>query len=359
MTKGRVLDFIDRNAVNDEACEWLVRLDGEKPLSGDELRELVAWLKRSPAHRDALERHARLWDRMDTLAVLAVPLGRSRIRLWRHLAARVPIPLVRPALAVGCAAVALVVAVMLAPWGDDSQETAPGIAAGAFATSVGEMQTVALADGSTVQLNTDTRLRVKVTPELRSVVLSRGEAHFEVASAPDVPFVVYTAMGAVRAVGTAFGVRILTTDVEVTVSEGTVDLDRVSLAEPVGLVEEFPALEESLGLLVAGQTVRFNGPGDHLEAVRDLGTSEVVRSLSWREGLLTFSGETLAEVIDEVGRYTNTEVLIVDPAIRDMRIGGVFRTGETDALLDVLETSFGIRVSRTDDHRVELSRGGG
>ena len=359
MTKATVLDFVDRNAVNDEACEWLVRLDGEKPLSGDELRELVAWLERSPAHSDALERHALLWDRMDTLAALAVPLGRSRVRLWHRLAARVRTPLVRPVLAAGCAAIMLALAVMLAPWGDDSQGTAPGIAAGAFATSVGEMRTVALADGSTVQLNTDTRLRVKVTPELRSVVLSRGEAHFEVASAPDVPFVVYTAMGAVRAVGTAFRVRILETDVEVTVSEGAVDLDRVSLAGSAGLVEEFPALKESLGLLVAGQTVRFNGPGDHLEAVRDLSASEVVRSLSWREGLLTFSGETLAEVIDEVGRYTSTEVVIVDPAIRDMRIGGVFRTGETDALLDVLETSFGIRVSRTDDHRVELSHGGG
>ena len=269
------------------------------------------------------------------------------------------VPLVRPALAVGCAAVALALAVVLAPRGDDSPETAPGIAAGAFATSVGEMQTVVLADGSTVQLNTDTRLRVKVTPRFRSVVLSRGEAHFEVARAPDVPFVVYTAMGAVRAVGTAFRVRILETDIEVTVSEGAVDLDRVSLTASAGIVDGFPALEESLGLLVAGQTVRFNGPGDHLEAVRDLSTSEVVRSLSWREGLLTFSGETLAEVIDEVGRYTNTEVLIVDPAIRDMRIGGVFRTGETDALLDVLETSFGIRVSRTDANRVELSRVGG
>lgn len=359
MTKGRVLDFIDRNAINDEACEWLVRLDGEKPLSGDELRELVAWLERGPAHRDALKRHALLWDRMDALAALAVPLGRSRVRFWRDLAARVPIPLVRPALAVGCAAVALVLAAMLAPWEEDSQEAAPGIAAGAFATSVGEMQTVALADGSTVQLNTDTRLRVKVTPELRSVILSRGEAHFEVASAPGVPFVVYTAMGAVRAVGTAFRVRILTTDVEVTVSEGVVDLDRVSLATPADIVEEFPALEESLGLLVAGQTVRFNGISDHLDAVQDLSTSEVVRSLSWREGLLTFSGETLADVIDEVGRYTDTEVHIVDPAIRDMRIGGVFRTGETDALLDVLEASFGIHVSRADDNRVELSRGDG
>ena len=359
MTKGRVLDFVDRNAVNKEACEWLVRLDGEQPLSSQEFRELVAWLKRSPAHCDALERHALLWERMDTLAALAVPLGRSRVRFWHRLAARVRIPLVRPALALGCAAVALALTVMLAPRGDDSQETAPGTAAGAFATSVGEMQMVTLADGSTVQLNTDTRLRVKVTPRLRSVVLSRGEAHFEVASASDVPFVVYTAMGAVRAVGTAFRVRILETDVEVTVSKGAVDLDRVSLVGSAGIVEEFPSLEESLGLLVAGQTVRFNGPGDHLEAVRDLSASEVVRSLSWREGLLTFSGETLVEVIDEVGRYTNTEVVIVDPAIRDMRIGGVFRTGETDALLDVLETSFGIRVSRTDDHRVELSRGRG
>ena len=359
VTEGRVLQFVDRNAVHNEACEWLVRLDGDEPLSGDELRELVAWLKRSPAHGDALKHHALLWEGMDTLSKLAVPLGHREVRLWHRLAGRVRTPLVRPALAGACAMIALALALLLAPRGEDLQESVPGIVAGAFATSIGEMETVVLADGSAVQLNTDTRLRVKVTPELRSVVLNQGEAHFEVANAPDVPFVVYTAMGAVRAIGTAFRVRILETDVEITVTEGAVDLDRVSLAGSLGIVEEFPALEKSLGQLVAGQTARFNGPGDHLRAVRDLPTSEVVRSLSWREGLLTFSGETLAEVIDEVDRYTNTEVVIVDSTIRDMRIGGVFRTGETDALLDVLETSFGIRVSRTDDNRVELSRGGG
>ena len=358
MTKGTILNFVDRRAIDDEACEWLVRLDSEKALSAEELRELVAWLQRSGTHRDALERHALLWDRMDTLAKLAVPLGRSRLRFWHGLAARVRIPLVRPALAVGCMALALAIGVVLSQRAEAPPETAPGIAAGAFATSVGEMQTVALADGSTVQLNTDTRLRVSYTERRRSVILSRGEAHFEVASAPDLPFVVYTAMGAVRAVGTAFRVRVLDTDIEVTVTEGSVDLDRASLTGSSDIVDEPPMLEKPLGLLVAGQTARFNGLSEDLQAVQDLSLSEVARSLSWREGLLTFSGETLAEVIDEVGRYTVTDVVIVDPAIRDMRIGGVFRTGETDALLDVLETSFAIRVSRSGEDRVELSRGG-
>ena len=356
MTKGTILNFVDRNAIDDEACKWLVRLDSERTLSGEELRELIAWLHRSDAHRDALERHSLLWDRMDTLEKLAVPLGRSSRRFWHGLAARVRTPLVRPALAAGCMALALAIGIMLSQREEAPRETAPGIAAGAFATSVGEMRTVALADGSSVQLNTDTRLRVNYTERRRSVILRRGEAHFEVASAPDLPFVVYTAMGAVRAVGTAFRVRVLDQDVEVTVTEGSVDLDRASLGATSGIVDEPPTLEESLGLLVAGQTARFNGLSDHLRAVQDLSTSEVARSLSWREGLLTFSGETLAEVIEEVSRYTVTDVVIVDPAIRDMRIGGVFRTGETDALLDVLETSFGIGVSRSDEDRVELSR---
>ena len=357
MTKGTILNFVDRNAIDDEACEWLVRLDSEKALSAEELREFLAWLQRSGAHRDALERHSLLWDRMDTLTKFAVPLSRSRLRFWHALAKRIRFPLRRPALAMGCTALALAIGVMLSHRVEEPRETLPGIEAGVFATSVGEMRTVALADGSTVKLNTDTRLRVNYTERLRSVILTRGEAHFEVASAPDLPFVVYTAMGAVRAVGTAFRVRVLDADIEVTVTAGTVDLDRASLKESTAVTAALPALRDSLGLLVAGQTARFNRIDNELEAVQDLSTSEVIRSLSWREGLLTFSGETLAEVVDEVGRYTNTEVAIVDPTIRDMRIGGVFRTGETDALLDVLETSFDIRVSRIHENRVELSRG--
>ena len=103
------------------------------------------------------------------------------------------------------------------------------------------MEHLDLADGSRIELNTDTRLTVSYTPAERVIYLKHGEAHFVVVSDKHRPFVVYTDIGAVRAVGTAFRVRVLEADVEVTVADGIVDLDLLAPTDsPVKMMSGLP-----------------------------------------------------------------------------------------------------------------------
>ncbi|HLB31166.1 MAG TPA: FecR domain-containing protein, partial [Gammaproteobacteria bacterium] len=105
--------------------------------------------------------------------------------------------------------------------------------------------------------------------------------------------------------------------------------------------------------LKAGQTVEYNSRV--VAEVQTLKPELLARRLAWQSGMLMFQGEALAEVVAEISRYTNTEIIIADPGIREIRIGGYFKTGEVDALLTVLEDSFAIRVNRVSPNLVYLS----
>ena len=94
-----------------------------------------------------------------------------------------------------------------------------------YVTAIGEQKTITLADNSVVQLNTNSRLSVDYNDKLRGIHLIEGEAHFQVAHNPDLPFEVYTGTGVVRAVGTSFSVYIKHKQVEVVVDQGIVEID--------------------------------------------------------------------------------------------------------------------------------------
>ena len=79
------------------------------------------------------------------------------------------------------------------------------------------------------------------------------------------------------------------------------------------------------------------------------------KRLSWREGMLTFSGDPLEVVVEEISRYTTISIEFTDPAVKATRIGGRFPIGETDAMFDALEANFGLRVTRLSHDRVLLS----
>ena len=350
--------------IKEAACEWLIKLDGDEPITPTQMEELQQWVQGNPAHRQALERVSVLWDRMDVLAQLSVPLVRidpPRAGVSRLYAA-LPKMASRATALVAGVTIAALVGVALSMWRTTPQHALVGD--GFYSSRVGEIVTLPLVDGSVVELNTDTQVEIDYGRELRAIRLSHGEAHFEVAHNSAVPFVVYAGGGAVRAVGTAFDVRLLDTELAVTVTHGRVDLESLD-----GRVvdREVTAPNESgnyrvamtrVGSLTAGQTTRVRLSEHHVGAAQTLTAHEVRKRLSWREGLLTFSGETLDEVIADVSRYTKIEVVIIDPKIKAVRLGGQFKIGETDALLDVLQANFGIRVHRISDQRVELSAAG-
>ena len=103
--------------------------------------------------------------------------------------------------------------------------------------------------------------------------------------------------------------------------------------------------------LIAGDAVLIDKTNERIEKLVE---AELNRSLSWRQGVLAFTGEPLSEVVEEVSRYTEVEILIKDPVLNDLRFGGYFKIGNVDSLFEALEESFDVSVRWLDQKTVHL-----
>jgi transmembrane sensor len=116
-----------------------------------------------------------------------------------------------------------------------------------------------------------------------------------------------------------------------------------------------PKIKEVLTSLTAGQSVVIPTVADSLvDPVINHERGELARKLSWLEGKLVFAGESLDEVVQEVSRHTPIKIEVADPELKTLRIGGQFQAGETEALFDVLESGFGIKITRVNKRHVQL-----
>jgi len=201
-----------------------------------------------------------------------------------------------------------------------------------YRTPIGEQATVRLADGSELHLNTDTELEVDFSPRLRRVTLVKGQAFFRVAPDKSRPFAVEAAGRTITALGTEFDVKVSGDQLQVTLVEGRVAVSRDgSAAEP---------LRPEPQVLTPGQQLIVSAWQD----VQVMPTS-VERITSWRNGRLVFEDERLGEVIAEMNRYSNRRLVLGDPALADLRISGVFRTGSVSNFAAALSASFPVETA--------------
>jgi len=215
-----------------------------------------------------------------------------------------------------------------------------------YSTGIGGFQRIILDDQSTVELNTNSEVRVAFNSRLRRVDLVRGEASFEVTHDTSRPFIVSAGPTAVRDVGTKFDVNRLEDAVEVTVDEG-----KVAIGSPSLLKTKQDVLPVAIPQLSAGQSAIASGGGVRLENLRQ---GDLARKLAWRNQMLVFDGDSLAEVIAQFNRYNKRQLVITDPTLATLRIGGYFRPTNLDAFISVLQSDFGIRVD-ADQNRLELT----
>lgn len=367
--KPTLLKFPDRRAVEAEAGTWLVRLDADEALSADEREELKAWLARSPAHVKELRSLARFWGRANILTELAIPLATPRQEGRGH-AQGTPTRLGPVSMVAGLAAVAVLAGVAVFITNTPSigtnmhgvDKAAAGVDGdGYYATAVGQQRTITLADGSVARLNTNTRLSVEYGEGYRDIRLRAGEVHFTVAQDGERPFRVYAGNSRIQAVGTAFAVHIKDGDVDVLVTEGSVEIAATrNLPQPADLLGRDPATDtlQVLGTLQVGQQTTIWRSGQRAVVIDEIRTVEPIdieKKLGWRDGLLTFAGDPLEQVVAEISRYTTVTVDIPDPEVRAIRIGGRIAVGETDGMIAALETNFGLRVTRIGDDRIEIT----
>ena len=334
--------------VRAEASAWLAQLD-KGDLRAADLEALREWIQRSPRHAQELRQLARLSEDLNVLTDLAGPLHDAARSYYVRSPASRRIPWA--ATAAILAVLAVVVGLVF------HARDQPRDAWSKFATTaVGEQREVTLPDGSAIALNSDSRLRVSYGARYRNVRLLQGEALFEVARDPHRPFVVDAGMGRVEALGTTFAVRLDLDSIEVAVTHGRVRVyDRHAPApgggSPVGETPT-PAI-----VLARGERVVIVPPlAEATPETQTVPIRELQRKLAWREGLLDFSETPLDEVVREVGRHTNLEILVEDESLRSLEFNGLFRIGDTGPLFGALKTSFGIDARYIDADTVSLSR---
>ena len=341
--------FEDRATLAHEAREWLVRLDSNEVPSVAERQALQMWLSRSPAHRQELKRIAEFWDSSNVLTELLIPMhkvattqGADNKQRSLSISALLGRLFFSARGGAVVAASLLMVSVVFRGYIFTQPLDATN---GIYAAAIGEMREQVLVDGSVLQINTDSQVNVEYSEGVRKIRLLRGEAHFDVAHNSEWPFEVYAGKGIVKAVGTAFSIRLEEELISVIVTDGKVDLASTPTAAM--------PMQKTIGRLSEGQGASFSHQPDAKPRYM-LAQKEIDRQLSWRKGYLVFEGEPLSEVVAELNRYLPLKVEIIDSALSNLPIGGRFKVGELEALFDVLESSFNVQVSRLDDQHVQL-----
>ena len=211
-----------------------------------------------------------------------------------------------------------------------------------YPTSIGGYEHITLPDGTAIQLNTDSEIRARVTPEKREMKMIRGEALIKIAHDPRRPFTVSVADASVRAdlpgvVGAAFVLRMRgPKEVDVAVTDGTIVFGPKVRVIDVALGRNF-TYQTTLGV---GDAATVRPEGIHLARIA---LEDLNRKLSWTAGLLSFQGETLAEVTDEFNRYNRKHMVVADPMIAERRIGGAFQATDPDSFVSALQKWFDIR----------------
>lgn len=338
------LKFPNHNDVETQAADWIAAID--RGLSGEEQVRLDHWLDESPIHGEALIKCASMFDLLDILQPISklMPMGdelrpvhypKQDKRWWPSVAAAACL------IAIFSGVGGLAYTYLPKDTPAEAQlvlEPSPQ----RYQTSVGEISTVVLSDGSLLQLNTDSEVAVRYDETRRHIELHRGEVFFDVAKNPNKPFVVEAGSERVTAVGTAFSVDASRQSAtEVIVTEGKVRVNHRGTDAGSRYDDVF---------LTPGQkvVVRNNRPeisvGEDADAL-----------LAWREGMLVFQGESLAEVIKEIDRYTPLSFKLLDTDIAAISVGGFFKAGDLDQLLLVLENNFDVASTR-HGNEIRLSK---
>ena len=339
------------DAIESAAAEWLVRHDrGLTPAQQD---EFLSWLTASAAHRASFERHRRLWGDFNALAQWRPEHGTvpNPDLLARH---RRPSPWrwAAPAL-LAAAAVAL-----LLVW--SSANRAPNHATLAFEATTYRQET--LSDGSVLDLNRGAHVVVQFTAAERRVLLVQGEAQFAVAKNPARPFVVRAGGVEVRAVGTAFNVKLAGPNLEVLVTEGTVHVSQqtvvvtpTSMAAGAAAGSAPSAAPVVLAALTAGQrTVIPVATVIAPPVVVPASVPEIARLLDWQPRLLDFESTPLAEVVENFNRRNSLRLVLGDDGLRALPIVASIRSDNVEGFVRLLEGTMGVRADRTTAGEIVL-----
>ncbi|SDA36914.1 FecR domain-containing protein [Sphingomonas sp. NFR15] len=320
-------DQHDEGGVEAQAAQWFARLR-TLPVSRETLEDFFAW-QRDEAHSAAFDAIERLWSRAgdmgDRPAILAATRAAMRRKAERHWL--LPVWPAHPALA----ALTILLLVLLGV-GATYWVMRPG--ADEYMTKVGQRSVVALADGSRVSLDTDTRIATRFNTDERRVVLAHGQAYFIVAHETARPFRVEADGTEVVATGTQFAVRRDAAAVDVTLVEGSVRVVPQGSAPRTLRPRQRMVLRPDRTVVVQGVDIKT--------------------ATAWRQGRIVLDGWTLARALSEVNRYTTQPVRLEATRFANARLSGTFDAGDIKSFVAAATALLPLTAVRDTDGSVRL-----
>jgi transmembrane sensor len=341
----------DANDVGERAAAWLARED--RGLTADEAREFEQWRAKSPRHAEEYDRLASAWKDFDLAGSDPELVAMARVVEQRTRPRRAPRGLYWTA---GLAAAAALTFATVVWWRStaDTRLSSGASSASSYEVVPGNAHQIALSDGSIVTLRGDSVVEENFTPAERHVRLVRGEAHFAVVHNSARPFIVSANGVAVRAVGTAFDVRIDPASVEVLVTEGKVRINDAAKGESLLA----PTSPSEPAVLAAGQRAVVKSaaafPPVAPAHVSSASTDEIEQALSWQSPRVVFDRTRLDEAVRVFNQNGSSKLMLGEASIGERQFGGSFRTDNAEAFVRLLELSADIRSERRADGTIVL-----
>lgn len=315
---------LSRSDPREQAAEWLAcRNNGER--GAEDQRAFLVWINASVENREAYAEAEALWENLRDLDDVAdKQLAEARAYLARKRR--------RPALRrLAVAAGVLLVAGLV--WQLDSLSY---LNDQTHRTAQGQIKTIDLTDGSRLELDTDSEIRVHYSRHGREIRLARGRAVFTVAHGDSRPFEVFAGEGKIRDIGTQFDVRHLADGVAVAVLDGEIEVSGQASAVPVPLRR--------------GQRISYAPNGE----VGPMRIVDIDTYSAWREGKLVFRARPLREVLEELGRYQPAHLIVSSPRILDTQVSGIFPTDNLSQTMRTIAATLPIRLTQTGAHAWQI-----
>ncbi|HEV7610802.1 MAG TPA: FecR domain-containing protein [Steroidobacteraceae bacterium] len=315
------LDKIAPRRIRARAARWVTELHA--PDRDAELEASVRrWIDRDPRHAAAFELATDAWQRS----------GNLPSRLSERPPRRPAVPALA-GMAVLCAACAGALYLLRDP---------------TLVTGPAEQKTLELSDGTQVSLNANSRVIVQFDKHARKLTLTRGEALFDVAKQQPRPFVVIAGERKVIAMGTSFEVRREQAGgsaFAVTLVEGRVAIEPIAgpdvlpRGEETGLNQQRGGIKAGI-VLQAGERLRFAGP-----SAESVDSPALDRVTAWRRGELIFDDTSLGEAAAEFNRYGSSQLAIEGAAVSQLRVGGVFKIGDTESFAHAMANAYSLKIT--------------
>jgi len=307
------------DSVHAQAVDWLLRIRSEN-CPETERHAFNIWLEASASHRQAYETVLAQWEWMEPFKAMNFPARDAALR-YRGKSPR--------RLFIYSAAATLLLAMGLTAFMPNGWLGIPHT----YVAEKGDRQTVTLADGSRIELNTESEVRVHFNRWQRSVEIIKGEAFFTVNHDAERPFEVHAGSGRIRDIGTAFEVYIKPEHVIVAVQEGIVEVQASGKRE-----------------LTAGQQLAFSNSGEF----QTLQAQDVAGLTAWRQGNLVFRNRRLDDVLAEVGRYHDTRIRLQNETLGKLRVSGTFHTAELGDTLNAIAAILPVNIDQVGEHEIVL-----